>query len=254
MTDAQTLSPKPTIDEALEFLGMSNRDKAMEIQALLRISEFDSLPLMFDERLTCVPTSIKYGDQYDEDGEFVKTLLIDPEDEREFWSGHILGSFHLYKSTDGGAFCVTVYRIIHDDIAYHISQPDGTISDGVSIGYEQLYFDRQQLIGYKAEYSAHFSEGQEVKDSPPKKPGVFEQRETAFKYWLVGNSGKSIHDRKDLQSCYQKLGEPTREKVWEGLLQMDNRLFARGDDDFFRHQEIISFKEGTGKGRRIPRR
>ena len=75
MTDAQTLSPKPSIDEALEFLGMSNRDKAMEIQALLRISEFDSLPLMFDERLTCVPTSIKFGDQFDDEGEFVETLL-----------------------------------------------------------------------------------------------------------------------------------------------------------------------------------
>ena len=60
------LSHKPSIDEALEFLGMSNMDKAMGIQALLRISEIDALPLFFDETLTCVPTSIKYGDQYDD--------------------------------------------------------------------------------------------------------------------------------------------------------------------------------------------
>ena len=250
MGNTRVISPQPSIDEALEFLGMSNMDKAMGIQALLRISEFDSLPLMFDERLTCVPTSIKYGDQFDDEGGFEETLLIDPEDEREFLSGHILGSFHLYKSTGGGAYCVTVNRIIHDDIAYHISQPDGTISDGVSIGYEKLYFDRQQLIDYEAEYSAHFSEGQEVKDSPSKKPGVLEQRKTAFKYWLVGNSGKSIHERKDLQSCYKSLGEPTRDKVWERLQLMDNHLFACGKDDFKKVMaDIVRFTQGTGKRR-----
>ena len=249
MGNAQTLSPKPSIDEALKFFGMLNMDKAMGIQALLRISEIDALPLFFDEKLTCVPTSVKYGDQDDGDGGCVECILIDPKDEREFWSGHIIDTFHFYKST-GGAFCVTVNRIIHDDIAYHISQQDGTISDGVSIGYGKLYFDRQQLIDFKAEYSAHFSEGQEVKDSPSKKPGVIEQRKTAFKYWLVGNSGKSIHDRKDLQICYQKLGEPTRDKVWEGLQQMDKHLFASGKDDSMRViTDIVRFAQGTGKGR-----
>ena len=96
MDNTQILSPQPSIDEALEFLRMSQMDKAMGINTLLRTCEGDDLPLFFDEKLFCVPTSIKYGDQYDEEGEFLETFLIDREDEREFWSEHILDNFQLH--------------------------------------------------------------------------------------------------------------------------------------------------------------
>jgi hypothetical protein len=249
MSDTQILSPKPSIDEALEFLGMSGMEKAMSIQALLRISEDDGLPLFFNEPLTCVSTSIKYGDQYDEDGEFVETIFIDPEDEREFWSDHILDSFKLWKSSDNSLDLI-VSRIIHDGITYYISQPGGTISEGVPIGYEKFYFDRKQLTDFKAEYSARLSESQKVKDSPPKKTGVLERRKTAFKYWLVGNSGKSIHEDNDLQSCYESRGKPTRKEVWQRLNLMDNKLFGPGKDDFIKAMgSVIQFKKGTNKGR-----
>ena len=120
----------------------------------------------------------------------------------------------------------------------------------MSIGYEKLYFDRQQLIDYKAEYSAHFSESQKAKDSPAKQAGVLEQRKTAFKYWLVGNSGKSIYKREDLQSCYESRGGLTREEVWKRLQLMDGQLFARGMDDFLKAMaHVIQFKKGTGKDR-----
>jgi hypothetical protein len=249
MDNTQILSPQPSIDEALEFLGMSSMEKAMGIQALLRISEFDALSLYFDEQLICVPTSVKYGDQYDEEGEFVETLLIGREDEREFWSEHILDSFQLHKPSDN-SFDLVVRRIIHDGISYHISQSDGTLSEGVSIGYDKFYFDREELIEYKAGYTAHFSENQKSKELPTKKTGIQEQRITALKYWLVGNSGKSIHDYGDLQSCYESLGEPTKTEVWKRLNLMDNKLFGHGQDEFLKvMSSVIQVKQGTGKHR-----
>ena len=249
MSDTQILSPKPSIDEALEFLGMSGMEKAMAIQALLRISEDDGLTLFFNEPLTCVPTSIKYGDQFDDANEFIETLFIGPEDESEFWTGHILDSFQLYKSPVN-AFDLIVHQVIHDGRKYYISQSDGTISEGVSIGYEKFYFDREQLIGFKADYSAHFSDSQTIKGASSKKSGVMDKRITTFKYWLVGSTGKSIHNPDDLQACYQELGCPTKDLVWDRLRLMDKKLFASNKPDFIKAVgNVIDFKPGTGKGR-----
>lgn len=249
MNNTQTLSLQSSIDEALAFLGMSDMDKAMGISALLRISEDDDLPLFFDEKLICVPTSVKYGDQYDEDGEFVDCLLIDPDETRELWSGHTLDNFQLHITADH-SFNLVVSRIVHDDVSYHISQADGTISEGVSIGYEKFYFDRAELIKYKAEYTSHYSENPKVKGSPSKRESVEDKRTTAFKYWLVGNSGMSIHNDDDLQGCYENFGSPTKAEVWQRLNQMDNKLFAAGYDDFIRAMStVIQFKQGTGNGR-----
>ena len=249
MSDTQILSPKPSIDEALEFLGMSGMEKAMAIQALLRISEDDGLTLFFNEPLTCVPTSIKYGDQFDDANEFIETLFIGPEDESEFWTGDILDSFQLYKSPVN-AFDLIVHQVIHDGRKYYISQSDGTISEGVSIGYEKFYFDREQLIGFKADYSAHFSDSQTIKGASSKKSGVMDKRITTFKYWLVGSTGKSIHNPDDLQACYQELGCPTKDLVWDRLRLMDKKLFASNKPDFIKAVgNVIDFKPGTGKGR-----
>ena len=249
MDNTQILSPKPSIDEALEFLGMSNMDKAMGIQALLRISEFEALPLFFDQHLTCVPASMKYGDQFDEYGKYVETRLVNPKDERKFWSKHI-PYFYLLSESKDNTLIFNIGGVIHDGIEYNICEGNRRVAGYISIGYEKFYFDREQLINFKTEYSARFSEGQEVKDSSSNKTGVLEQRIYAFKYWLVGNSGKSIHEKDDLQNCYKNLGEPTRDKVWEGLQQMDNRLFACGKADFKRAMaDVVRFTQGTGKGR-----
>jgi hypothetical protein len=250
MNNTQTLSPKVSIDEALVFLGMASMEKTMGIKALLRISELDGLPLFFDERLFCVPTFVQYGDQYDDEGEYTKTLEIDPKDVKEFWSEHMLASFKLYKAADN-SLNILVNRIIHADTPYHIYQCDFTVSDGVSIAYEKFYFDRDDLIKYKDEYSANYCHNQQEKSSSPKKPpSIIHQRITAFKYWLIGNSGKSIHNAKDLQSSYEKLNEPTKKQVWDKLSLMDSKLFSTGKDDFLKAMSnVITFKQGTSKGR-----
>jgi hypothetical protein len=247
MNNTQILSPKVSIDEALVFLGMASMDKAMGIKALLRISEFDELPLFFDEKLRCVPTSVKYGDQYGDEGEYIETLKIDSEDVKEFWSEHMLASFQLWKEPDS-SLNIMVNRIIHDGAAYHIYQCNLTVSEGVSIGHENFYFNREQLIKYKDEYSAHFSG--KAKELPLKTAKRLDERIIAFKYWLVGNSGKSIHKDEDLQSCYENLNEPTKKGIWQRLHLMDNKLFASGEDDFIKAVgSIIKFTKGTGKNR-----
>ena len=249
MDNTQTLSPQPSIDEALEFLGMSKMDKAMGIKALLKISEDDELPLFFDEKLVCVPTSVNYGDQYDDEGAFLGSLLIDPHKTREFWSGHILANFQLHMASDN-SFTLVVSRIIHDDIPYHVSLPNGTISEGVPIGYEKFYFDRTELIKYKQDYSAHFSEHPQRQTTASTSEGIQDKRITAFKYWLVANSGKSIHKPEDLQHCYEAFRNLPKEKIWLRLQQMDSRLFSAGMDDFNRAvSKVIRFKQGTGKDR-----
>ena len=250
MGSSQILSPKASIDEALEFLGMSNMDKAMGIQALLRISEFEALPLFFDQHLTCVPASMKYGDQFDEYGKYVETRLVNPKDERKFWSMHI-PYFYLLSESKDNTLIFNIGGVIHDGIEYNICEGNRRVAGYISIGYEKFYFDRVQLINFKTEYSARFSESQKMKDSPSKKAGVLELRKTAFKYWLVGNSGKSIHKREDLQSCYESRREPTREEVWQRLYLMDNKLFGPGKDDFIKAMgSVIQFTKGTSKGRR----
>jgi hypothetical protein len=250
MNNTQILSPKVFIDEALVFLGMASMDKAMRIKTLLRISELDGLSLFFDEPLFCVPTSVKYGDQYDSEGEYIETLKIDSADVKEFWSEHMLASFQLCKEPDS-SLNIMVNRVVHDGAAYHIYQCNLTVSEGVLIGYEKFYFDRDELIKHKDEYSAHFSQSQQEKSLPSKKPlGITDQRITAFKYWLVGSSGKSVHKDEDLQACYIDLNEPTKKKVWERLHLMDNKLFASGEDDFIKAVgSIIKFTQGTGKNR-----
>jgi len=249
MDNTQILSPKPSIDEALAFLGMSDMDKAMGISALLRICKDGDLPLFFDERLTCVPTSIKYGDQYDDEGEWEDYLFIDPKDSRELWLELILGNFNLHVLPNN-SFDLIVSKIIHADVSYHIYQTDGTLSEGESVGYEKFYFDRAELIKFKAEYTSHYSERSKEKVASSQRESVQDRRTTAFKYWLVGNSGKSIHKDEDLQDCYEKLGAPTKEKIWQELSLMDNKLFAAGKDDFLKAMSsVIQFKIGTSKGR-----
>jgi hypothetical protein len=249
MDNTQTLSPQPSIDEALEFLGMSNMDKAMGVTALLKIINDDRLPLFFDEKLVLVPTSVKYGDQYDDDGEFLESFLIAPSDTRELWSGHLLANFQLHM-TSNNSFELIVSTIIHDDDSYYIYQDDGTPSEGVSIEYEKFYFDRAELIKYKTEYHSHFNEHPKGKASTSSRESVQAKRTTAFKYWLVGNSGNSIHKPEDLQDCYAILGEPTKEGIWQSLCLMDNQLFNAGKDDFKKSMgSVIEFKTGTGKGR-----
>lgn len=228
---------------------MSNMDKVMAIEALLRITRDDDLPLFFNKSLTCVPASMNYGDQFDEYGKYVETRFVNPKDERKFSSTHIPYFYLLFESTDQ-TFVINVGGVIHDGIVYGICEGNGRVAGYISIEYENFYFDREQLINFKTEYAARFSESQKVKNSPSKKPSVVEQRETAFKYWLVGNSGKSIHDRKDLQSCYKSRGELTRDKVWERLQLMDNQLFASGKDNFKRDMaNIVRFAQGTPKYR-----
>jgi len=251
MDNTQTLSPQPSIDEALEFLGMSKMDKAMGITALLKISNDDRLPLFFNEKLVLVPTSVKYGDQYDDEGEFLESLLIDPDKTREFWSGHILANFQLHMASDN-SFTLVVSRIIHDGIPYHVSLPNGTISEGVSIGYEKFYFERAELITYKTEYHSHFSEHSKGKSKTSSRESILDKRITAFKYWLVGNSGKSIYKREDLQACYNSLNAPSRSEIWRRLGLMDNELFAAGKDDFIKTMgSVILIKTGTSIGRNL---
>jgi hypothetical protein len=249
MNKTQTLSPRPSIDEALVFLGMSDMDKAMGINALLRISKDDDLPLFFDEKLVLVSTSVKYGDQYDENGEFEDCLLIDPVDTQELCTGHILANFQLHISSNNSLDLI-VNKIIHDDDSYYIYQDDGTHSEGVSIGYEKFYFDRNELIKYQTEYHSHFNERDKAKTNNSKSKGVLEERITAFKYWLVGHSGKSIHKQKDLQDCYKELKEPTKKEIWRRLNQMDSELFRSGEIDFNRAvSKVIEFTKGTGLSR-----
>jgi hypothetical protein len=245
MDNTQTLSPQPSIDEALVFLGMSNMDRAMGITALLKISTGDDLPLFFDGTLLCVPISAKFGNQYDGDGEFEDFLPIDPDDQREFWSEHILDDFHLHMRSDN-SFALCISRIIHDGISYFISQSDGTISGGVSIGYEKFYFDRAKLIKYKADYTSHFNERDKAKAGTSSRESIQDKRITAFKYWLVGNSGKSIHKREDLQACYDSLKAPSsRSEIWRRLGLMDKQLFAAGKDDFMKLMgSVIRIKIG----------
>jgi hypothetical protein len=250
MNDSQILSPKPSIDEALAFLGMSNMEKSMAIKALLRIVEDDPLSLFFDEHLTCVPTSIKYGNQYDEDNGVIECLLIDPKDQVELRSGQISGSSYLYHSTTDNNFYILVTELVYNGIEYYISQGDGTIADYIEIGYEKFYFDREELIKYKGEYSAYFYEKPSSKAAHSKKPSLPEQRINAFKYWLIGNSGKSIHNTEDLQSCYEAHGILTREEIWGRLQLMDNKLFSAGKDEFKKVMKtVVQLKVGTGKDR-----
>jgi len=249
MNNTQTLSPRPSIEEALEFLGMSNMDKAMGINALLRICKDDHLPILFDEPLICAPTSVKYGDQYDDDGEFLETLLIDPNDTRELWSEHILANFQLHMPSND-SFDLIVNTIIHDGVPYHVLLPNGTVSEGESIGYEKFYFNRTELVKYKTEYHSLFSEHPKIKVATSSRESIQEKRATAFKYWLVGNSGKSIHKDEDLQERYESLGTPTREYIWESLSLMDNQLFSAGKSDFMKLMgTVIQIKTGTSKGR-----
>jgi len=249
MSNVQVLSPKPSIDEALVFLGMSQMDKVMGIQALLRITDNDKLPLFFNKRLICVPASMNYGNQYDENGEHEETLFVDPEDEIQFLCNHIPYMYILTESTDN-TLIISIGGVIHDGIVYDICKGNGRILDYLSIKYEIFYFDREQLINFKTEYSTHFSQSKKVNDAPSKPAKISEQRITAFKYWLVGNSGMSIHDPDELQSCYEKLKSPTRDQVWSRLQKMDKSLFASGQDEFNTAMgKVIQFKTGTGKGR-----
>ena len=182
MNNTQTLSPRPSIEEALEFLGMSNMDKAMGIRALLRISEYENLPLYFDEPLICAPTSVKYGDQYDDDGEFLETLLIDPNDTRELWSEHILANFQLHMPSND-SFDLIVNTIIHDGVPYHVLLPNGTVSEGESIGYEKFYFNPLYLNPALSGMDNNFRLFVNSKNQWSKVPTQFNTHSISFDTW-----------------------------------------------------------------------
>ena len=80
-------------------------------------------------------------------------------------------------------------------------------------------------------------------------PSMQKNREIAFKFWLITKANPNPNNHKvvkDLQECYQLIGNPTQTKVWEMLKKIDERLFAHGKDDFFKKQDLIDFKQGTG--------
>lgn len=82
-----------------------------------------------------------------------------------------------------------------------------------------------------------------------KKPNILERREQALKIWLAAKSGANIEDDSQYQACYEGIGEPTQDILWDLLQIVDNELFARGKYEFFKNQGIIQFKTGTGEGR-----
>jgi hypothetical protein len=85
--------------------------------------------------------------------------------------------------------------------------------------------------------------------TPPTIRDVNKVRVGVATAWLIGSANGSApsllsNPITDLQSCYDTLGKPTKAVLWGYLQKVDRKLFASGEDQFFRKLPI-EFLKGT---------
>ncbi len=143
----------------------------------------------------------------------------------------------------------TINRVLHKSNEYFISLK-GNHDIGVQIHIEDLFGKRDEIFSFKLKNLNSEISAESQTTSKTKKINILDERIEAFKYWLISNSGKSIHQNNDLQQCYESKGSPTRDEIWNRLQKMDNKLFSSGYDDFIKEiGKVINLKKGTGKSR-----
>ena len=221
------LSDKIFIDEAIELLEYQNKSKGYVVESL--INEQD-ITTYFDINVTATLSTGYDMQPINQDGDELPHVNGEPPIVIEGPDKKILEAIVNVGNT------ISVNMFEHGGELYCGADYDGTILRPIDISFEHIYFA-------KSEIQMHHK-------LPTKKAGIQEQRINAFKYWLVGNSGRSIHDEVHLQLCYEELGSPTKNKVMEKLVLMNHKLFQSGQDDFGKAMGfVIQFKQGTGKHR-----
>lgn len=238
----EVLPPKIYMETLADELGLSELKKVKAFQTLLEYKESDDLNLYFDQDV--------FGKKSDE--EILQHHIDDPnlyltDSSLSVISGSkCIGRIDVKLIDDGESLCVGALSFSQNGTHYYVVYQ----GDPFPLYYSDIYVLRDEYLDFRTRMTSYKSDKQKTNTNHSKRPSKPEQRITAFKYWLVGNSGKSIHSDEDLQSCYKDLGEPTRDKIWECLQQSNIKLFSSGKDDFKKAiGKVVPFKTGTGKNR-----
>jgi len=144
-------------------------------------------------------------------------------------------------------FTVSAFEV--QDSLFRASDEEGTLQS-LTYTLDNLYFRRDDITKFKEQFqSAQTISAKETSSNFSQQ----DKRELAFQFWLSTKaaSEKKSTDQNQLnfQECYAAIGSPTRKTIWNALKEIDKKLFAQGEDDFFKKQNLIQFRKGTGAQR-----
>lgn len=236
--DLDNLPDKVYMADLSTALGMNGELQEANLHTILFAASCNKLPIYFDTEM--------YGADVS-DG--VKPIM-DPYEHEEIINLEVPGDGILTTSnqctlvrglTKDKAILVSSYS--NDGKTYYPIDETGMWVSPKLIHACNIYCDKKELFASKLLNNSPAS-------TQRKSLSKQKQREQAFKHALAFTSGKIKLDLADYQKCYKAIKEPTQKQVWNMLKRMDPELFSRGKYDFFKKQEIIRFKDGTGEGRK----
>jgi len=130
-------------------------------------------------------------------------------------------------------------RYCYKEESYYITDEPYLFIDSICLSIDDFYCLKLELNEFKTKRLN--------KPIKKDKPSVQSKREDALKIFLQQDPK---HNTECFQSLYEAIGSPTQNTLWASLKQHEPELFKAGDSDFFKNQKVISFKYGTGNGRR----
>lgn len=132
--------------------------------------------------------------------------------------------------------------------AYHYSDYAGFMSTTM-VPVKYLSFYRANIESLFIQNTAPVKESNDTPTDAAQHVPKIQQRILAFKFWLVSTASERSPNTSvsvdTLQECYEIIGSPTRDEVWDKLNKIDKKLFRSGKDDFLKAAaKEIEFQTG----------
>ncbi|HIF14318.1 MAG TPA: hypothetical protein EYQ86_02905 [Bacteroidetes bacterium] len=217
-------------------LGLDSVPRTQALNKILHYSIYKGLNIYFDNTIQGVRANCDTDEIHDERGELCRVMMLEKDIYCE--GQKLLIASKGFDSCNEDSILVSGFE--YNNKSYYPVEESGTFIRNQWLSIFSFYCLKNELKIFIRNNNSN-SPSPKKKNAP-----VLEQREAAFKEWLIA-SRKSPGE--NLSEIYIDLGEPTQDEIWAKLHKHNSKLFKAGKDDFFRDQRLILFKVGTSKGR-----
>ncbi len=236
---------------AIRYLGLegSHSYSSRSASILLRlVNEYDLAMYLVGSEIFGVLEWVVQEECY-EDFDTGNIQQLEPIEPDKFFSHELYVRLTdgLIKTNESGNSDLDISHFEVEACRFYTTNAGGTIGAS-SYSFDACYFSLDDLTKLKEK----FTEPPQEKLSVGKGGlSIQNQRERAFKFWLGSKATNKLitGGKVDFQKCYELAGSLTQDLVWKKLQQIDAKLFSQGKDDFFKHQNLVNFKMGTGSSR-----
>ncbi len=247
MSSKILLPEKVSLKQVSVELSLDRMPYISALRTLLMYSDNFDLPIYIDQSINGYRIDKPTEEILDESGEITQVKTCE-----ESTCLEPLNKLRIESVADAyiknNAYFLSLYLVSCDNKSYYTVDETNEWLKSILINTESCYINKNDLIEFSNNYS---NDKEPINNKGSKKQihGKLEQRRLAFKTWLATKADIKITADFQYQQCYEIIGNPTRDEVWDMLQKVDGKLFTSGQDDFNAKQGVIKFKLGTGKSR-----